>query len=247
LSSKEPTLLVVAADRRELEAVCRAGTGPTRIASDLRWSAHAQIQGEYACLATHGPGRQNAGLATRWACERYPIKTVVSTGLAGALDPALRVGELVWAQRIIELKSRVEYPVRLPMCASLDGLPDVAIGKLLTVDCVVQSPAEKAELRKTGARAVDMEASAVAAEANRRGLPFFCIRAVSDTVEARFEIDFNRARRGNGTFSGWRILGQAGLSRRRWAHLKALRRDAEVALDALGVVFGRCRVSDKAN
>ena len=207
-------------------------------------------RGEVVLLTTHGPGRKNAGHATRWACDRFPIRALVSAGIAGGLDPSLRVGDVVLADSILEVTSRVEYPVRLPFYTtvsepSADRLPDPVIGKLVTVDSVVQDIVGKAELRKTGARAVDMESSAVVAEAARRGLPFFCVRAVSDTAWTNFEIDFNRARRTDGTFSGWRVLSQAGFSGRRWRHLLRLRSDAVEALAALGDFFGRCRFSDK--
>lgn len=241
-----PSLLVIASDRRELQAIARAGSSLKTVRIGLRWSARGHIAGQAALLATQGPGRDNAARATRWACDRFPIQSIVCAGIAGGLDPALSVGDVVLADSILELSIRVEYPVRLPVYDLADGLPDPVIGKLVTADNVVQDTAEKAELRKTGARVVDMESSAVAAEGARRGLPVFCVRAVSDAARTVFEIDFNRARREDGTFSGWRVLSQAGFSRQRWKHLLRLRREAEAALAALGEFFGRCRLSHKA-
>jgi adenosylhomocysteine nucleosidase len=246
----EPTLLVIASDRRELEAIGKAGLSAEPKQSGLRWSARVLFHDEIVLLATQGPGRKNAGLATRWACDRFPIRAVVSAGIAGGLDPSLQVGDVVLADSVLELSSHVAYPVKLPSWAvpgelSSDLLPEASIGKLVTVDSVVQDTAAKSELRKTGARAVDMESSAVAAEAARRGLSFYCLRAISDTAATSFEIDFNRARRGDGKFSGLRVLRQVGFSRRRWKHLLRLRSEAEEALTALGDFFGRCRFSDK--
>ena len=49
---------------------------------------------------------------------------------------------------------------------------------------MVSTPAEKAILfRRTGAIGVDMESAAVAAVAQKRGIPFIVVRAVADGVE----------------------------------------------------------------
>lgn len=237
---------MVASDRRELEAVAQAGSSFKTVDLGLRSSARGWISGQAALLVTQGPGRDNAGRATRWVCERFPIETVVSAGIAGGLDPSLCIGDVVLARSILQLSSGVEYPVRLPVYESASGSRDPKIGKLVSADIVVQSAAEKEELRRTGAQAVDMESAAVAAEAARRGLRMFCARAVSDTAQTTFEIDFNRVRRDDGSFSGWHVLIQAGFSRRRWKHLLRLRRDAEIAMAALGDFFGRCQFSDKS-
>jgi hypothetical protein len=86
-----------------------------------------------------------------------------------------------------------------------------------------------------------MEASAVAAEAEARGLPFYCVRAISDDAETSFPLDFNRARRRDGTFSGWELMAQAALEPSSLKELWALRRDAEVAFQALGDFLQACK------
>jgi hypothetical protein len=64
---------------------------------------------------------------------------------------------------------------------------------------------------------------------------------VSDDARTSFEVDFNAARRPDGTFSGWRIAAQAGLSPRRWRHLMDLKRAGEQASRNLAAFFERCR------
>ena len=198
------------------------------------------LHGQPTLLVANGPGRENARHAVASACRQFPVRTVVSTGCVGALDPQLKAGELLLIDRIIEFETGVEYSVNLvPDCES----SSLAVGALITIDEVAQSVEAKARLRSTGARAVDMEASAVASEAGPRGLPFYCVRAVSDDASTGFGIDFNRTRRPNGTFSGRRVLAQAGLSWRRWKHLAALRRDAQKAFAALGEFFHHCQLT----
>jgi len=79
---------------------------------------------------------------------------IILAGLAGALDPALKIGDIV-----------------------MDG-------SIHTSDRLIATAAEKAELfQTTGARAVDMETAVVRRAAQAAGIPFTAIRAVSDTAD----------------------------------------------------------------
>ena len=245
MQTRHSTLLIVAADRRELEGIAGRKQGFEPFAMGLRWSVRGRLQGRPTLLVANGPGRRNAHKAVSSACHGLPISAVVSTGCVGALDPALRTGELFLADRVIEAETEEEYPVQLNLRPGSHSRTEPAVGALLTVDEVAQDSAVKARLRETGAQAVDMEASAVAAEAAVRGLPFYCVRAVSDDATTSFEIDFNRARRKDGTFSGWRVAAQAGLSRRRWQHLATVYGDARKAFESLEAFFRDCRFVDE--
>jgi purine-nucleoside phosphorylase len=230
-------LLLVAADWREFKPLCglEGHFAPCEIG--LRWAAWGALNGQLALLAAHGPGRQNARQAVQVACAQFAVTALISTGVAGALDPALRVGDTFLPSLVIEFRTQVEYAVRLPAFC-----PEGARrGRLLTVDTVIQDADSKADLHDSGAEAVDMEASAVAAEAEARGLPFYCVRAISDDAETSFPLDFNRARRRDGTFSGWELMAQAALEPSSLKELWALRRDAEVAFQALGDFLQACK------
>jgi adenosylhomocysteine nucleosidase len=59
--------------------------------------------------------------------------------------------------------------------------PRIRSGRLVTVDGIVRTAAEKAELRaRTGADVVDMETCGVAALCSERSVKFLAIRVVSD-------------------------------------------------------------------
>lgn len=178
---------------------------------------------------TNGPGPVLAAEAVSRVKDRPDL--VVSTGLCGALAPELALGDIFVATAVNGKPAELPR-TRLPFRS----------GPLISVDRVVQTAAEKQQLRKrSGAMAVEMEAEAVAAYARRNGFPFYCIRVVSDVAEESFRVDLNAARGRDGRFSVPRILLQA--ARRPLIavpELLRLRRNAELAARALGEFFADC-------
>src|SRR5271154_1740155 len=160
----EVAWLLVAAETREFAGIVK------RIgASNPRW-----------ILAANGPGPKLVAealdqvLRERKQVEQGTVDGIVSTGFCGALDPALKVGDIVVSGD----------PVASPR-------PFVR-GEILSMDRVAVTAAEKRGLRQqTGAVAIEMESAAVAAKARERGVPFRCIKVVSDTAAEDMPLDFN--------------------------------------------------------
>jgi nucleoside phosphorylase len=114
---------------------------------------------------------------------------IVSTGYCGALDPELRVGDIVVSGE-----------------TQLNCSRTFARGPVITCDRVAVTRTEKQALREsTGAIAVDMEAAAVESRARKLGVLYACIRVVSDTAAEDLPMDFNRYRTAGGDFSRTRI------------------------------------------
>ena len=105
------------------------------------------------------------------ALTRTTPAILLSSGLAGALDPALAVGAII-------LDGDVSLVARLRAC-----LPDAVIGRVRGSDHIVATTAGKQALRFGGAIAVDMESHIAARVAARQGLPFAALRVISDTAE----------------------------------------------------------------
>lgn len=141
-----------------------------------------------------GPGAQffAAGGGPDRAAEagrrmvRDGAELLVSIGLAGGLDPALRTGDLVIASTLV---TPGEIPYRAETArAWRDKLADALRGELRCViapivgsDTAVVSAPAKAELfRATQAVAVDMESHGVARAAQELGVPFIALRVVAD-------------------------------------------------------------------
>lgn len=146
---------------------------------------HTVTEGEaggvLVALIVGGIGRASARRATEVLLDGHRPRWVVSAGFAGALDPALKRNDAVLPAEVVDPEGQVfSVNVRLSERPGRRG-PAPRSGRLLTVDAIVRTAAEKAEVRsRTGADLVDMETSAVAAVCRERGARFLSVRVVSD-------------------------------------------------------------------
>jgi adenosylhomocysteine nucleosidase len=114
-----------------------------------------------AVVACAGMGEARAALAVEAALAAGPVTALLSVGLAGACDPALRVGDVVRAGVVVDSRTgeRIE--------TTQSG------GQVLVSTEGIASVREKARLCASyGAAAVDMEAATVARLARAHGWSF---------------------------------------------------------------------------
>jgi adenosylhomocysteine nucleosidase len=207
------TWLLVAAERREFEGILKRFGKSSKLQWAAEFAREAQWHGDRWLLVANGPGR---GLVERALERKVEVDGIISTGFCGALDPALRVGDIVI------------------------GRP----GAILCVDHVAVTAAQKSELRaKTGAVAIEMESAAVAKKAEEWGVLFRCIRAVSDGAGEDMPLDFNLYRDEAGRFSRTRIA-LAAIARPFTAVPALLRldRNCNIAARSLGDFFADNRL-----
>jgi adenosylhomocysteine nucleosidase len=112
------------------------------------------------------------------------FRAVISFGLAGGLDPALRPGKLLIADQIMFGKGTWQAPRALAdaMQSALiaGGVRPLRLS-VAGADATVMDRDSKAALRSaTGASAVDMESHVVAGYAAGRSLPWVSLRAICD-------------------------------------------------------------------
>jgi adenosylhomocysteine nucleosidase len=72
-----------------------------------------ELGGYRVVLAAAGMGKVNAGLVATLLADRFDCGTVIFTGVAGGLDPQLRIGDLVIADRIVQHDFGVIHDERL--------------------------------------------------------------------------------------------------------------------------------------
>jgi adenosylhomocysteine nucleosidase len=139
-----------------------------------------------------GPGEANAQTAAQALEEMEPLATgVLSVGMAGGLDPALKPGALVLATRVQHRRARggrrgpaldADRAFRGWLARALEAR-DVATMpvEILSRDAILRTPAEKASaFGESRAVAVQMEDYVWAEQAARLGLPFASLRAILD-------------------------------------------------------------------
>ena len=232
------TLVLVAAESREFGGLARRLERVRKLDWRLPYARLGEGFGCWWVMAANGAGPRLAAGAADAVLEREKVvDAVISTGFCGALDPALAVGDIVVGSRVMDPAGRRQFAARCP-----ETVRPHSTGAVLSLDRVAVTPSEKAELRAAGASAVEMEAAAVAERAGKRGLPFYCVRAVSDAAADGFNIDFNSMRDAEGRFLRGRILRAA--LRRPFTHVPALRRldkGCQIAAEALGDFLAGCR------
>jgi hopanoid-associated phosphorylase len=143
------------------------------------------------------------------------VRGIVSFGVAGGLDPALRSGDVVVATEIAiaaEGKATARWATASMLSETLVAQFDlggrkITQGIIAGAEDVVLHPRDKAALRdSTGATAVDMESHIAAAYAAAIGLPFAALRVISDPASRALpELALN-ALKPNGDVDTWKVL-----------------------------------------
>ncbi|HTM50052.1 MAG TPA: hypothetical protein VL285_15270 [Bryobacteraceae bacterium] len=230
-------MLFVAAEAREFSGLLPFCRKVERLDWKIGWARKGELNGRRVFLVANGAGPKPAAEAVAAARSKTvggDMDAVVSTGFCGGLDPALKIGD-VFVATGIECAG-VLNPVRTP-----EARRACYEGTLVSIDRVAQTVEEKRNLRRSGAAAVEMEAAGVLPQVREWGMPFYCVRAVTDLADESFRIDLNAARRPDGRFSTPRILAAA--IRRpaaAGAELMELRKRCLTAAKALGEFIADC-------
>jgi adenosylhomocysteine nucleosidase len=199
------------------------------------WARLGKIRGHEVLLIANGVGRQRAASAVAEGCGSFEPERVVSFGFCGALDPRLAPGAVVVGTCVAEGGRRF---AGLPVT----GKAPFTEGIVCSIDHVACTAEEKRRLRAEGGSVVEMEAGGVAERAEALGLPFSCIRAVTDLASEDMANDFNRALRSDGHFDTMRIFGDAlRQPATRVPELIRLLRRSSRAARALGDFLVDCR------
>jgi nucleoside phosphorylase len=170
------------------------------------------LRGAAVLLVQTGMGAAAVDRALPWVLSLGPAR-VISAGFCGALVERLEIGCLVEA--------------------------DNGTGQLVTVAAPVLDAGERRRLReRSGAVAVDMESAHVARWCALEGVPFGCVRAVSDGVDTPISAALAPLLEGE-TVDVWRLA--RGVLRRPWLvrDLWRLARDSRRAARALAAGIER--------
>lgn len=187
-----------------------------------------ELAGKVVAVVIAGPGRLNAQRASHVLLAGHRPNCTLSAGFAGALDPARKRNDVVCPAEVVS-EDGGHWPIDTapPFEASARRIVG---GRLLTVDRIIRTAAEKSVLRQRyQAALVDMETSAVAAACAERSARFLAIRVVSDEAETDLPPEIVTIL---GRTGGYRMGATLGALWRRPSSLKDLWRLREHAMEA---------------
>jgi hypothetical protein len=138
-----------------------------------------------------GPGATATQAALAWLLGRpqldnvaYRPKIVLSAGYAGALQADLHVGDVILAEDVAATGGQHWKPSWPQNDSQRELQTSLRRGRLLTAPRLVTLPEEKKGLGEAhAALAVDTESAAVAQACTEAGIPFGCVRAISDQLD----------------------------------------------------------------
>lgn len=173
-----------------------------------------------------GIGLEAARRAAEAATALYAPEVIYSAGFAGALEPALKIGDVLRPARVVNAGDGSNV--------ALNG----GQGVLVTFTSIA-SPAQKKNLRDAyAAQAVDMEAAAVARAAEARGIKFGVIKVISDEFDFVFP-SMERFVSARGEFSDWKFALFAAWRPWLWPRVVQLMRNSARASRVLCEALGR--------
>jgi adenosylhomocysteine/aminodeoxyfutalosine nucleosidase len=237
-------ILFVASEAFELEPFAARLTGVRPLKWPLAYAREGVWEGKRYLLAANGAGPRLASKCVEIALRATAmadlsssrLEGVVSTGLCGALQSGIEIGDIIEANRICNSDSSEEIT-----CVPIESNRSSRVGVVLSADRVAGTIEEKRTLSQTGALAIEMEAVGVARRAIAAGLPFCCVKVVSDRADERFVMDFNSFRSTDGHFARGKIVFYALTHPQVLPRLLSLRRRSQDAASALGAFLASCR------
>lgn len=171
------------------------------------------FKGKKVVLTRSGVGKVNAAVCTQLLIDRYSADAVVFTGVAGAVDPQLNIGDIVistssvqhdvdvtalgFPRGTIPYQDVSEYPsdVRLISLAEEAGrkvYPGRCLtGKVLSGDqFIADRSVVKSLFEELGGACTEMEGASVAQVCYMNDVPHVIIRSMSDKADGSAHVNF---------------------------------------------------------
>ena len=170
------------------------------------------LGGTLVVVAQCDVGMVNAAMFAQMLIDRFDVRAIVNTGVAGSLDASIDIGDIVVAtdavNHIMDVGNLGYEPGQTPGLSSLsfpgdERLRTVALaaadelgivareGRVASGDRFVRDADEKAHLANTfGASCCEMEGAAIAQVCWLNDVPFAIVRAISDKADGTDHIDY---------------------------------------------------------
>ena len=181
-----------------------------------------------------GMGRKNSERALLQSLPQTLPSLVLTCGFAGALDPRLKIGDVVFE---IDPDSRLG-----PSLQEAGAAP----AKFHCATRVATTVAEKTALRKsTGADVVEMESQFIRQLCRERKIPSATLRAISDSALDDLPLDFNELMTEDDSLSFSKLALALMKSPGKIPQLMQLQKNTRLAAEKLGAVLEKL-LSDRS-
>ena len=195
-------IAILVAVRQELRPILRRADANHLVRQEHLDFHEGTLAGQPVALLALGIGKECARIAAEMTIRCYRPDLIISAGFGGGLQSHVQDGDIVVGTEILELRKdqgtevacdlmhTVTYPTRI----NGNGTPEMRVhyGKIITADDMVLRAVDKTRIGKTtGALAVDMETSAVAAVCAVRKIDFLAVRCITDNNHEDLPREFN--------------------------------------------------------
>lgn len=176
--------------------------------------AAGMLEGKPVVVVRSGIGKVNAGICTQILADLFEVKAVINTGIAGGLNRAVHVGDIVLSTDLVQhdmdavgfgyprgqiprmdtLSFEADETLRrlaARICREVNPEIQVFEGRIVSGDqCVSSKVVKEGLVRDFGGYATEMEGAAIAQAAYLNALPFLVIRAISDNADDSATVDY---------------------------------------------------------
>ena len=173
-----------------------------------------KLDGKDVVVVRSGIGKVNAGICAQILAELFEVDTLINTGVAGSLDAALDIGDIVISTDAVQHDMDVsalgdpvgqiprmdtfafpadERLVQLAVQANEEANPDIHTftGRVVSGDQFVSDGAVKERLvTQFQAKCTEMEGAAIAQAAYLNKISCVIIRAISDKADNSSTMDY---------------------------------------------------------
>ncbi len=197
-------IAVIGAMDSEIEEISKKLSNYSEIKNSNFKIVKGKLNKNNIILAKSGVGKVNSAITTQFIIDKFHPKYIINTGLAGALDEKLKIGDIIIADKMVQYDFDLTAFNRAKGYMSTGIDPNkptiynsdknliekfknkedkIYIGTIATGDTFVSKINQKKEIRQEfNALAADMESASIAQTAMKNNVPVVVIRMISDTL-----------------------------------------------------------------
>jgi len=172
-------------------------------------------------------GKVFASMTATTMIEKFGVEAILFSGVAGAINPRLKIGDLIFATKLAQHDLDItafghpygyvpEGAVFVETDKRLNQIADevarksgmrIGRGVIATGDQFIADPERKKWIRETfQADAIEMEGASVGVVCDSFNIPFFVLRAISDSADGNAGEDFDSFLDKSARISGYFIM-----------------------------------------